>query len=116
MGDRNQRPFRRSPAQQTQNVIEGLSRAAEIIDSTDLTLVLEPLNVLVSHPNYFVVTSRHAAQIIDGVGSAHVRILFDIFHQQISEGNLCMLPACVSCLPNSGHTRGLWFRMTSGWQ
>jgi hydroxypyruvate isomerase len=76
------------PKQQTQNVIEGLKRAAEIVAGTDLTLVLEPLNVLVSHPNYFVVTSLHAAEIIDAVGSPHVRILFDIFHQQISEGNV----------------------------
>jgi len=77
-----------SPTQQTQNVIEGLRRAAEVVAGTDLTLVLEPLNVLVSHPGYFVVTSPHAAEIVDAVGSPHVRILFDIFHQQISEGNL----------------------------
>ncbi len=76
------------PKEQTRNVIEGLKRAAEIVAGTDLTLVLEPLNVLVSHPNYFVVTSAHAAEIIDAVGSPQIRILFDIFHQQISEGNL----------------------------
>ena len=77
-----------SHKQQTGAVIEGLKRAADIVSKTDLVLVLEPLNVLVSHPGYFVVTSDHAAEIIDGVGSPHVKILFDIFHQQISEGNL----------------------------
>lgn len=73
---------------QTENVIEGLKKAAEIVEPTDLTLVLEPLNVLVDHAGYHVVTSELAARIIDGVGSPHVRILFDIYHQQISEGNL----------------------------
>jgi len=73
---------------QTENVIEGLSKAAELVEGTELTLVLEPLNVLVDHAGYHVVTSDHAAQIIDAVGSDHVKILFDIYHQQISEGNL----------------------------
>ena len=73
---------------QTENVITGLKKAAELVEGTDLTLVLEPLNVHVDHAGYHVVTSEHAARIIDGVGSDHVRILFDIYHQQISEGNL----------------------------
>ena len=77
-----------SHAQQTKNVIEGLKRAADIISKTDLVLVLEPLNVLVNHAGYFVVTSEHAAEVIDGVNSPQVKILFDIYHQQISEGNL----------------------------
>ncbi len=73
---------------QTENVIDGLKKAAEIVEDTDLTLVLEPLNVLVDHAGYHLVTSDHAARIIDAVGSDHVRILFDIYHQQITEGNL----------------------------
>jgi hydroxypyruvate isomerase len=73
---------------QTQNVIAGLKKAAELVEGSELTLVLEPLNVLVDHAGYHVVTSDHAARIIDGVGSDHVKILFDIYHQQISEGNL----------------------------
>lgn len=77
-----------SLTRQTTNVIDGLKRAAEIVEPTNLTLVLEPLNVLVDHAGYHVVTSDHAAAIIDAVDSPHVKILFDIYHQQISEGNL----------------------------
>ncbi|MCB1018373.1 MAG: TIM barrel protein [Acidobacteria bacterium] len=73
---------------QDENVIAGLKKAAELVEGTDLTLVLEPLNVRVDHAGYHVVTSEQAARIIDAVGSGHVRILFDIYHQQISEGNL----------------------------
>lgn len=75
--------------QMTKNVIEALRRAADIVERAGgPVLVLEPLNVLVDHPGYHVVRSDHAAEIIDAVGSPKVKILFDIYHQQISEGNL----------------------------
>jgi hydroxypyruvate isomerase len=73
----------------TANVIEALKRGAEIVEKAGgPILVLEPLNVLVDHPGYHVVRSDHAAEIIDAVGSSKVKICFDIYHQQISEGNL----------------------------
>lgn len=77
-----------SRSRQKENVIEGLKRAGEILEPTDLTLVVEPLNILVNHPGYFLVYSPEAGDIMAAVGSIHVRILFDIYHQQISEGNL----------------------------
>jgi len=77
-----------SLAKQTSNVVEGFKRAAELVDGTGLTLVLEPLNVLVNHAGYHVVSSQHGAEIIDRVDSPQVKLLFDIYHQQISEGNL----------------------------
>lgn len=73
---------------QRRNVIESLKRAAEILEKTELTIVVEPLNILVDHAGYFLVYSDEAAEIMAAVGSAHVKILFDIYHQQISEGNL----------------------------
>jgi hydroxypyruvate isomerase len=73
----------------TASVVEALKRAAEIVEKAGgPTLVLEPLNVLVDHPGVHVVSSDHAAEIVDAVGSRRVRILFDVYHQQISEGNL----------------------------
>ncbi len=73
--------------QQTQICIDNLKAAAEVLEGGDLTLVLEPLNPI-SHSGYFVVKSPHANHIMEEVGSNHVKILFDIYHQQISEGNL----------------------------
>ena len=75
-------------SEQRKNVIEGLKRAADILESTGLTIVVEPLNDLVDHAGYFLVRSDEAAEIMDAVGSPRVKILFDIYHQQISEGNL----------------------------
>ena len=75
-------------ARQKQNVIDGLKAAAELLEPTELTIVVEPLNVLVNHAGYFLVYSQEAAEIMEAVGSSKVKILFDIYHQQISEGNL----------------------------
>jgi hydroxypyruvate isomerase len=75
-------------AQQTQNCIEVLKRAAEMVEKTKLVLVLEPLNHKVDHAGYFVVYSEHAGEIIGGVNHPQVKILFDMYHQQISEGNI----------------------------
>ena len=74
--------------QQTRNCVEALKRAAEIVEKTKLVLVLEPLNHKVDHAGYFVVYSEHAGEIIGSVNHPQVRILFDMYHQQVSEGNI----------------------------
>jgi hydroxypyruvate isomerase len=74
--------------QQTTNAVEALKRAAEIVEKTKLVLVLEPLNEKVDHAGYFVVYSEHAGEIIGRVNHPQVKILFDMYHQQISEGNI----------------------------
>ncbi|HWC76928.1 MAG TPA: TIM barrel protein, partial [Blastocatellia bacterium] len=73
--------------QQRINVIEGLKRAADVLEKTRLTIVIEPLNP-VDHPGYFLVHADEAAEIMASVGSPRVKILFDIYHQQMSEGNV----------------------------
>jgi hydroxypyruvate isomerase len=74
-------------ADQKQALIDNLKAAADKLEGTELTLVVEPLNPL-NHGGYFLVTSPEANEIMKAVGSPHVKILFDIYHQQISEGNL----------------------------
>lgn len=73
---------------QTAAVIAAFKAAVPVVEPEGITLILEPLNVLVDHPKQLVVRSEHAAQILQAVGSPHVKMLFDIYHQQISEGNL----------------------------
>jgi hydroxypyruvate isomerase len=51
-------------------------------------VVVEPLNVLVDHPGYYLTASAEGFEILDEVGSQAVKLLFDIYHQQITEGNL----------------------------
>ncbi len=73
---------------QTRAVIAALKAGARIVEPEGITIILEPLNVLVDHPRQLVVHSSDAAAILRAVGSPNVKMLFDIYHQQISEGNL----------------------------
>jgi hydroxypyruvate isomerase len=74
--------------QQTQAVIKALKAGAQLVEPAGITLILEPLNILVDHPGQLIVTSAQAAEVLKAVGSPNVKMLFDVYHQQISEGNL----------------------------
>jgi hydroxypyruvate isomerase len=72
---------------QTANVIEALRRGSDILAKHGLVMVLEPLNFR-DHPNLFLNKIPQAFSICRAVDSPACKILFDIYHQQIQEGNL----------------------------
>ncbi len=72
---------------QTVNMIEALKRGASIFEPHGLVMVIEPLNHY-NHPNNFVRSVPHARYICKAVGSPAVKVLNDLYHQQISIGNL----------------------------
>ena len=73
---------------QTVNVIDTLKRCAEICEPSGLVMVLEPLNHFANHPELFLYKIPQAYLICRAVGSPSCKILDDLYHQQISEGNL----------------------------
>jgi hydroxypyruvate isomerase len=72
---------------QTANVVENLKRMAAICEPSGLVIVLEPLNPK-DHPGLFLTKMAQAYQIARAVGSPSVKILDDMYHQQITEGNI----------------------------
>ncbi len=72
---------------QTANLVENLKVCAEICEPAGLVLVLEPLNPW-NHPGLVLTKIPQAYQICRAVGSPSVKILNDLYHQQITEGNL----------------------------
>ncbi len=70
------------------SLMAGLQQTAPILEDAGVTLVIEPLNILVDHAGYYLINSQEAFEIVDEVGSPNVKVLFDIYHQQISEGHL----------------------------
>ncbi len=72
---------------QTRNVIEALKHASDILEPHNLTMVLEPLNFR-DHPGLFLNKIPQGYQICKAVGSPSCKILDDLYHQQIHEGNL----------------------------
>ena len=73
---------------QTAHIVETLRRACEILEPHNLVMVLEPLNPWVNHPNMFLAKIPHAYLICKAVNSPSCKILFDMYHQQITEGNI----------------------------
>jgi hydroxypyruvate isomerase len=69
-------------------IVAGLEGLAPLAEAEGITLVLETLNVLVDHKGYYLSTSDEGIEIVDEVGSPAVKLLYDIYHQQITEGNL----------------------------
>ena len=72
---------------QTANVVESLRQASALLEPHNITMVLEPLNFR-NHPGLFLTDSPQAFEICRAVNSPSCKILFDIYHQQIQEGNL----------------------------
>ena len=73
---------------QTANVIDNLKRCVEVMEPAGLVMVLEPLNPWKDHPGLYLTKIPQAFQICRSIGSPSCKILFDMYHQQISEGNI----------------------------
>ena len=73
---------------QTANVIEALKQAAGVLEPHGFVIVIESLNTLRDHPGQFLNRIPQAYEICKAVGSPSCRILFDMYHQQITEGNI----------------------------
>lgn len=86
---------------QRQHMIEGLRECAPLLEDAGVTLLVEPLNVAVDHPGYFLSSSEEAFGIVREAGSPNVKVLYDIYHQQITEGDL--VRTMKANLPLIGH-------------
>ena len=75
------------PEYQFANVVEHLKYASEILEKSGLIMVLEPLNIL-NHPSLYLKRIPQAYAICKAVNSPSCKILDDLYHQQITEGNL----------------------------
>ncbi|HVP89626.1 MAG TPA: TIM barrel protein [Terriglobales bacterium] len=84
---------------QTANVVENLKWCAGVVEPAGLVIVLEPLNPK-DHPGLFLTKMAQADQICRAVGSPCVKINDDIYHQQITEGNI--IPNIDACWDEIG--------------
>ncbi|MCD6351454.1 MAG: TIM barrel protein [Armatimonadetes bacterium] len=82
-------------------IVKGLTCVAPYAEDKGITLVLEPLNTLVNHKGYYLAESGEGFDIVRAVDSPAVKLLYDIYHQQITEGFL--LPTIEANLDLIGH-------------
>jgi hydroxypyruvate isomerase len=76
-----------APHVQHDSCVEGLKRAAELVEGTDVTLLLENID-LEENPHYYMWSVPEAFKIVEEVNHPQVKFLYDFFHAQISGGNL----------------------------
>ena len=67
---------------------DNLRTLAEIAEERDTKLVIEPLNTLKDHKNYYLDNFQKTLELIQSINSEHLKILYDIYHMQIMEGNI----------------------------
>ena len=73
---------------QTGRVVDTMRRAAEIMEPHGLVMVMEPLNTLTDHPGVFLQTVPQGFAVAKAVNSPAVKVLADLYHEQIQAGNL----------------------------
>ncbi len=74
--------------QQMDNLAVAGRRVAPMLEDAGITMVFEALNVKVNHAGYALVYSDQAAALVRAIDSPAVKFLFDVYHQQISEGDV----------------------------
>jgi hydroxypyruvate isomerase len=70
------------------NTIAGLNRVKKIAEDHGVTICMELLNSKVNHPDYMCDHTAWGVQVVQAVNSPRVKLLYDIYHMQIMEGDL----------------------------
>ena len=77
-----------SRTEQMDSCVAGLRAAAPVLEKAGMTAIVEPVNTRVTRPGYFLPSVREGLAMLRRVDSANVKLLFDIYHAQISDGDL----------------------------
>ena len=77
-----------SDEEATANCIEGLNRVKKIGEENGVTICVELLNSKIDHKDYQGDRSKFGVEIVKAVASPRVKLLYDIYHMQIMEGDL----------------------------
>jgi hydroxypyruvate isomerase len=77
-----------SREEQHRSIVEGLKACVPFLNESGIILVIEPLNTLVDHKGYYLDSSKEGFQIVNELDSPFVKVLYDIYHIQIMEGNI----------------------------
>ena len=94
-------------AEQHAAIVETLKLAKPILEESGVTIMIEPLNTYFNHPGYYLWSAVEGFEIVREVDSPYVKVVYDIYHQQIMEGNI--IPNitnnldCIAHLHAAGH-------------
>ncbi|MEZ5352520.1 MAG: TIM barrel protein [Bryobacteraceae bacterium] len=77
-----------SPESQWTSLVESAKRCGDLAAKFGVTLIVEPLNTRVDHPGYFLNNCVDGLRLIREVDHPRVRLLFDLYHEQVESGNV----------------------------
>jgi hydroxypyruvate isomerase len=78
----------RTHDEQYASLLEGARRAGDLAAKAGVTMIVEPLNSLVNHKGFFLTTCVEGVKLVREVDNPHVKLLFDIYHEQVQKGNV----------------------------
>lgn len=88
-------------------VLRRVKAMAKVAEDAGVTVVLEPLNPLVDHKGAWLTRMAEAADMVEEVSSPNVQILCDLYHQQVTEGNLLANFTAYAPMIGHVHTAGV---------
>ncbi len=86
---------------QTARVIDVMRRAGDIVAPHGIAMVMEPLNTRTNHPGVYMQTVAEGYAVARGANSPGVKVLADLYHEQIQSGNL--IPTLDTCWDEIGY-------------
>jgi hydroxypyruvate isomerase len=89
------------------NCVTGLRRIMPTAERVGVTVVMEMLNSKVDHRDYHADRTEWAAQVARGLGSARFKLLYDVYHMQIMEGDVVRTIGQYKDLVGHYHTAGV---------
>ena len=89
------------PAIQMGRIIDVMRRAGDIVAPHGMALVMEPLNTRTNHPGVFMQSIAEGYAVARGANSPGVKVLADLYHEQIQSGNL--IPTLKLCWDEIGY-------------
>lgn len=85
------RPRQRANGQMWVSALRTLERLGALGAATGVTFVVENLNTIVDHPGVPLARAKDVLALVDGVAHPNIRMMLDLYHAQIGEGNLIEL-------------------------
>ncbi|MBE6609211.1 MAG: glyoxylate-induced protein [Ruminococcaceae bacterium] len=93
--------------EQHASIVAALKEAKPILEDSGIIIMIEPLNTYVNHPGYYLWSSVEGFDIIREVDHPLVKVVYDIYHQQVMEGNIIPNVTnnldCIAHLHSAGH-------------
>jgi hydroxypyruvate isomerase len=74
--------------EQYASLTEGIKRAADLVAAAKMTMLIEPLNSIVDHQGCYLTNSADGVKLVREINHPSVRLLFDVYHEQVMRGNL----------------------------